>query len=58
MVRCSSFQFIQDGFQPLHMAASNGHIDIAKYLVTECKVQVDPTAQVLSLTYIIELYSL
>ena len=28
------------------MAASNGHIDIAEYLVMECKVPVEPAAQV------------
>lgn len=39
--------FIQDGSQPLHLAAANGHVDIAEYLVMECGVPIESTAQVI-----------
>lgn len=45
----------QNGFQPLHMAASNGHIDIAEYLLLECQVPIDTTSQVAS--YISYIYT-
>ena len=28
------------------MAASNGHIDVVKYLISECNVPIEPIAQV------------
>ena len=36
----------QAELQPLHMAAKNGHIDVAQYLVLECKVSLDSVAKV------------
>ena len=43
---------VQVGHQPLHMAALNGHIDVAEYLVTECKVPIEPVAQVMVLSHV------
>lgn len=40
------FLFLQDGYQPLHMAAINGQISVAEYLVMECQLSVEPVAQV------------
>lgn len=34
------------------MAALNGHIDVAEYLVTECKVPIEPVAQVMVLSHV------
>lgn len=42
----AEFSVSQAGYQPLHMAASNGHIDVAEYLVTECKVPVECVSDV------------
>ena len=36
------FQFLQGGMRPLHLAASNGHIDVIEYLVKERKAHVEP----------------
>ena len=36
----------QEGHQPLHMAAMYGQIGIVEYLVSECKVPIEPVAMV------------
>ena len=36
------FQFLQGGMRPLHLAASNGHVDVIEYLVKERKAHMEP----------------
>lgn len=38
--------FLQGGYQPLHLAATNNHIDVIEYLVNECDAPVEPEAMV------------
>lgn len=38
--------FLQGGYQPLHLAATNNHIDVIEYLVKECNASVEPEAMV------------
>ena len=39
---------MQDGFQPLHLAAMRGNIDVAEYLVVECGIPVEVAGQVMN----------
>ena len=43
-----SYEPLQIGLQPLHVAAVVGNIDIAEYLVMECGVPIEPAAEVMS----------
>ena len=44
MIMCCVF--LQDGWTPLHAAASNGHLDVAKLLLTKKPQMIKQTSNV------------
>ena len=38
--------FFQGGERPIHMAASNGHVDVIEYLMRERRASVEPVLTV------------